>query len=186
MSFRFDCTVHRPRGESAVINERPIPSPPEARRFWLALAILAAAVTVLFRTGALPLIIPDEGRNAEVAREMKVSGAWLVPTYNGLPYLDKPAFYFKAVALSLGVFGDNELGARMPSALFGLGVLLVTGLFVRRELGVRNAALAVLVVATTPLFISQARLVIFDIALACFVCASIVAGYVAETVEGPA
>lgn len=182
----FDCTVHRPRGESAAINERPLPSLTAGLRFWVTLALVAAAVTVLFRTGALPLIIPDEGRNAEVAREMKVSGAWLVPTYNGLPYLDKPAFYFKAVALSLAVFGDNELGARMPSALFGLGVLLVTGLFARRELGLRNAALAVLVVATTPLFISQARLVIFDIALACFVCASIVAGYVAETVEGPA
>jgi len=182
----FGCAVRKPWGESLSINNPPISSPPGAHRFWLALALLAAALTVLYRTGSLPLIIPDEGRNAEVAREMKASGAWLVPTYNGLPYLDKPAFYFKAVALSLAVFGDNELGARMPSALFGLGVLLVAGLFARRELGNRAAAITVLVVATTPLFISQARLVIFDIALACFVCASIVAGYIAETVEGPA
>lgn len=67
-----------------------------------ALALLAAAiifVTLFFRLGHLPLLYPDEGRNAEVGREMKESGAWLVPTYNGVDYLDKPAFYFKTVAL---------------------------------------------------------------------------------------
>ena len=148
------------------------------------IALLAAAITVTYRIGALALIIPDEGRNAEVAREMKETGSWLVPTYNGLPYLDKPAFYFKAVGLSLAAFGDNEFAARLPSALFGLGVLTLVGLFTRRECGARPAALAVLVVATLPLFISQARLVIFDIALGFFVCGSIVCGYLAESAEG--
>ena len=148
---------------------------------WLLFALLAVTVTVLFRPGGLPLINPDEGRNAEVAREMKESGSWLVPTYNGLPYLDKPAFYFKAVALSLAVFGDNELGARIPSALFALGVLGLTGWITRRDVGARPAALAVLVVTTLPLFLSQARIVIFDMALAFFVCLSILAGFVAES-----
>jgi len=60
-----------------------------------------AWIAVCFRLGDLPLEQPDEGRNAEVAREMKAAGAWLVPTYDGIAYLDKPAFYFKAVALSL-------------------------------------------------------------------------------------
>ena len=143
-------------------------------------------MTVFLRTWALPLIIPDEGRNAEVAREMKESGAWLVPTYNGLPYLDKPAFYFKTVALSLAVFGDNEFGARLPSALFACAVLALVWFVTRREFGSRPAILAVLVTTTLPLFILQARIVIFDIALALFVCLSIFAGYLAETVEGPA
>ena len=56
-----------------------------------ALAALAVAVvfaTLCFRLGHLPLIQPDEGRNAEVGREMKASGAWLVPTYNGVDYLE--------------------------------------------------------------------------------------------------
>ena len=73
-----------------------------------------------FRLGHLPLLAPDEGRNAEVGREMQESGAWLVPTYNGVDYLDKPAFYFKAVALSLSVFGNNETAARIPSLLSAL------------------------------------------------------------------
>ncbi|MFO1459101.1 MAG: glycosyltransferase family 39 protein [Verrucomicrobiota bacterium] len=143
-------------------------------------------MTVFLRSWALPLIVPDEGRNAEVAREMKESGAWLVPTYNGLPYLDKPAFYFKAVALSLALFGDNEFAARLPSALFACAVLALAWSVTRREFGSRPAVLAVLVTTTLPLFILQARIVIFDIALALFVCLSIFAGYLAETVEGPA
>ena len=80
------------------------------------LAVFIAIATLFCRLGVLPLLAPDEGRNAEVAREMKESGAWLVPTYNGSDYLDKPAFFFKTVALSLAVFGNSETVARLPSA----------------------------------------------------------------------
>ena len=142
--------------------------------------------TLCFRLGHLPLIQPDEGRNAEVGREMKASGAWLVPTYNGVDYLDKPAFYFKAVALSLAAFGDNETAARLPSCAFGLGVLALVFAFCQRLHGRRTALLAVIVVATMPLFLANARTVIFDIALAFFVCAAIFAGYLAEAADGRA
>ncbi len=145
-----------------------------------------AWVAVCFRLGALPLEQPDEGRNAEVAREMKESGAWLAPTYNGIAYLDKPAFYFKAVALSLAMFGDSETAARIPSAVFGIGLLALVYFFCRREYGVRCAALAAIVLATTPLFLVNARTVIFDIALCFFVVSAIFAGYRAEESEGSA
>jgi 4-amino-4-deoxy-L-arabinose transferase-like glycosyltransferase len=154
-----------------------------------ALAGLAVAVvfaTLCFRLGHLPLIQPDEGRNAEVGREMKTSGAWLVPTYNGVDYLDKPAFYFKAVALSLAAFGDNETAARLPSCAFGLGLLGLVFAFGQRLHGRRTALLAVIVVATMPLFLANARTVIFDIALAFFVCGAIFAGYLAEQSDGRA
>ena len=148
-------------------------------------AVLAALITVTYRMGSLPLLSPDEGRNAEVAREMKNSGAWLVPSYNQLPYLDKPAFYFKTVALSLSLLGDNEYGARMSSALFAAAVLFLAWRFTRHQCGSRPAALAVLVIATSPLFISQARIVIFDIALCLFVCLAVVSGYRAEQLADP-
>src|SRR5262245_8037934 len=88
--------------------------------------------TLCFRLGHLPLLAPDEGLKAEVGREMKESGAWLVPTYNGLDYLDKPAFYFKAVALSLAAMGNNETAARLPSAFFGLALVLIVFAFCRK------------------------------------------------------
>ena len=149
---------------------------------WLALAVVWFALC--FRLGHLPLIAPDEGRNAEVAREMKESGAWLVPTYNGLDYLDKPAFYFKVVAFSLAAFGNNETAARIPSAAFGIALAGLAFAFCRKNYGTRCGLLAAIVVATTPLYLMNARTVIFDMALAFFVCGAIFAGYLAEEAEG--
>ena len=141
-------------------------------------------VTLCFRLGHLPLIAPDEGRNAEVGREMEVSGAWLVPNYNGVDYLDKPAFYFKAVAVSLAIFGDNQTAARIPSAVFGVALAALVFAFCRKVHGTRCGLLAAIVVATTPLYVMNARTVIFDMALAFFVCGAIFAGYLAEETEG--
>ena len=115
------------------------------RSFWLStFAFLLGAFLTFARLGALPLLQPDEGRNAEVAREMNQSGAWLVPMYNGLPYLDKPSFYFKTVALSFALFGGTETAARLSSALFGFALLAMAFAFCRREYTERTAALAVM------------------------------------------
>jgi len=139
---------------------------------------------LFFKLGALPLLQPDEGRNAEVAREMKESGAWLSPSYNGIAYLDKPAFFFKAVALSLAAFGNHEWSARLPSALFALALLAITFAFCRRVHGTRCAVMAVIIIATMPLFLVFSRTIIFDMTLAFFVSAAIFAGYRAEECEG--
>jgi 4-amino-4-deoxy-L-arabinose transferase-like glycosyltransferase len=145
---------------------------------------LLAAILFFARLGHLPLIDPDEGRNAEVAREMAESGAWVVPTYNGIPYLDKPALYFRAVALSFGVFGLTEAAARLPAALSAAGLAIMLFAFCSRVYGEHTAALSVLVLATTPLVIGFARFVIFDMPLTLFVSGAILAGYLAE--EDPA
>ena len=160
------------------------PQPSRNDGIWLAFALVVALLTITFQMGSLPLIQPDEGRNAEVAREMKERGAWLVPTHNGQVYLDKPAFYFKAVAVSLAAFGDTEFAARLPSVLFAFGTLGISWLFARRSLNPRAAAIAVLVTATTPLFIIHARTIIFDVALTLFVCGAIIAGHLAEAGPG--
>jgi Dolichyl-phosphate-mannose-protein mannosyltransferase len=149
-----------------------------------ALAWLVAAGTIFIGLGSLPLMDPDEGRNTEVAREMKVSRSPLVPLYNGMPYLDKPALYFDAVATSLAIFGDTEIAARLPSALFGVLTLLLVWMFCRSVYGERTAAIAVAVIATAPLFIAFSRTVIFDIALTFFVCASVLAGFIAMERDG--
>jgi len=146
-------------------------------------AFLVALFTMFAGLGKLALMEPDEERNSEVAREMKQSNAWLVPTYNGLPYLDKPAFYFKTVALSFSAFGETRAAARLPSALFGFGLLALLFAFCRRFYNDRCAAMAVIVVATSPLYVAFARLVIMDMALAFFVSAAIFAGFCAEQVE---
>ena len=147
---------------------------------WLLIAAVVVGFTLLWNLGGYPLIQPDEGRNAEVAREMKSTGAWLVPTLNGVPYLDKPALYFNLVALSLDFFGDREFAARLPSALFSIGTLALVLWFCGQQYGRLRGVIAVVIIATSPLFVGYARTVIFDSALAFFVTASILAGYLAE------
>lgn len=152
-----------------------------------AVAVFLFAGLVFFaRLGDPPLIDPDEGRNATIAAEMWDSGAWLVPTLNGLPYLDKPAPYFKIVGLALAAFGRNEAAARLPSALGGAVLVTLLFVFSRRAYGDRTAALAVIVVASTPLVAGFARLVIFDMPLAVFTSSAILAGYLAEERTGTA
>src|SRR5262245_2760715 len=103
-------------------------------------------VVMLFSgLGSVPLTQPDEGRNAEIAREMEVNGSWLVPTVEGHPRLDKPATYYAAVAVSLRVLGANEWGARVPSALCGLAIAVLLYLFTRRRYDPVTAALSVIV-----------------------------------------
>ena len=155
-------------------------------RMLTGVAFLLAAALFFARLGDLPLIDPDEGRNAEVAREMAESGAWVVPTFNAIPYLDKPALYFRAVALSFSAFGRSETTARLPSALSAAALVVMMFAFCRRVYGERTAALTVLVLATTPLVIGFARLVIFDMPLALFMSLAILAGYLAEEDAEPA
>ena len=147
-------------------------------------ALLLATWAIFVHLGDFPLLSPDEGRNAEVAREMKVSGSWLVPTYDGATYLDKPAFFFKASALALKAFGDTEWAARLPSALSAWVWLMALFVFCRRVYGPTTAGLAVVVISLTPLFEAFSRIVIFDMMLGLFVSLAILAAYRAGEVEG--
>jgi len=152
-------------------------------RWLLVFSFILSAYMLFGRLGGLALISPDEGRNAEVAREMSQSHSWLVPTYDGLVYLDKPAFYFKTIALSFSLFGESEGVARLSSAFFGFSLLVVVFLFCRRVYDQRTAMLAMLIVATTPLYIVFSRYVIFDMTLAFFVSSTIFACFLAEECE---
>ncbi|MEZ4648091.1 MAG: glycosyltransferase family 39 protein [Candidatus Eisenbacteria bacterium] len=147
-------------------------------------AFVFAALVFLSGLGAWPLIDPDEGRNAEVARELLGAPLGWVPTFNGLAYLDKPIAYFRAVALSYSMFGVSEAAARVPTAICALLLAALFYRFCRRHYSPRVAALAVFVLASTPLVLAFARIVIFDLPLTLFVATAILLGFEAERSEG--
>lgn len=144
--------------------------------------MLAIAGCLFFwRLGKLPLTEPDEGRNAEVAREMLVLHDAVTPHYDTLPYLDKPTVFFWLVAGSFRLFGVSEWAARLPSALTALGTLGLVWLLGRRMFGERAGLAAGVIFATAPLVMVFARFVIFDMTLTFLITLTLAAFWLAQT-----
>jgi 4-amino-4-deoxy-L-arabinose transferase-like glycosyltransferase len=132
-------------------------------------ALLLGAFAILFQTGSSSLTEPDEGRYAEIGREMFVTGDYLFPRLQGAPHYAKPPFTYWAIAGSLSLFGVHEWAARLPSALAALGVLGVVFWLGSAMGGRLTGALGALVLASTGLFLVAARLITTDMLLAFFV-----------------
>jgi 4-amino-4-deoxy-L-arabinose transferase-like glycosyltransferase len=142
-------------------------------------AVLVAAALALtglvWDLGGYALLEPDEGRNAEVMRELAHEGpAWL-PRLNGLPYVDKPIVHFAAGAAAVRLLGATEFAVRLPSLLFTLATLAVVWAFARRVLGARAGWHAAILTAASPFTIAYARTVIFDATLTFFVTGAVAA-----------
>ncbi|MFI5401846.1 MAG: ArnT family glycosyltransferase, partial [Planctomycetota bacterium] len=111
---------------------------------------------------------PDEPRYAEVAREMRVTGEWLVPHLNGAIYAEKPPLFFWLSALGQAA-GLGFNAGRVVAGLAALGTLLVTWALARRFLGDRAALLGAVVLGTTVFFPWLARFGVLDVVLTFFV-----------------
>lgn len=148
---------------------------------WFLLAAALVLFGLSFDLGGYPLLDPDEGRNAEVAREMAVTNDYVLPRLNGLPYLDKPVLYFAAAALSMELFGPNIVAARLTSLVFTVCTLILICWFGSRRFGREAGLVAAVATATAPLTLAYARTVIFDSALTFFVVLALVAFY--ESIE---
>src|SRR5262245_7202735 len=115
-----------------------------------ALLILIAGAILLFTgLGRADLFNPDEPREAEMAREMLVSGDHVVPRLNGEPFLEKPPlFYWLVLTAYRAAGGPSEAAARVVPAIAGLLCLVVTWSMARRLLGDDAALLAALILLT--------------------------------------
>ena len=82
------------------------------RKRTLFLFFLAVGMLYCSALGTVPLLEPDEGRYAEIPREMLASGDFVTPRLNGVAYLEKPPLYYWGTAGSLRMVGETEVGAR--------------------------------------------------------------------------
>ena len=134
------------------------------RRDWLLLAVGLLAIFV-FCLGSRGLNEPDEGRYANIARAMVLSGDWWEPRMSGFGHYDKPPLVYWVTALSLRTFGMNEWAARVPpllGAVFALAGLAWAG---SRLYGPRVAWWAVLICGTCAQFYIIGRLLTPDMLL---------------------
>jgi predicted membrane-bound mannosyltransferase len=112
----------------------------DSPRYWTIALFIFSVWVFVSNLGVAALIEPDEGRNAEIAREILLLRDWVTPHYDFIARLDKPILFFDLVALSYKVFGISEWSARLPSALTAFGCLSLT-YFLSRSLFGRWAAL---------------------------------------------
>ncbi len=145
-----------------------------ARPRWTAvLVLLLVPGALLYPWLAFHLFEPDEGRYAEIPREMLVRGEWVVPYLLGEPYLDKPPLFYWLVMLCYRLLGVHDWSARLVPALAVHGcVLLIYGLG-RRLLSERAAFWGALGLSLAPGFVSMGRLLVLDGLLAFWVTLSL-------------
>jgi 4-amino-4-deoxy-L-arabinose transferase-like glycosyltransferase len=90
---------------------------------WLAAALALGVVVWFCGLEYRGLFTPDEGRYADIAREMLQSGDWVTPRLNGLKYFEKPPLQYWTTAAAFALFGVDEWTARLWPALTGfLGI----------------------------------------------------------------
>jgi 4-amino-4-deoxy-L-arabinose transferase-like glycosyltransferase len=82
-----------------------------------ALLFVGALLFHLAGTWSLPLIDRDEPRFAEASREMRARGDYIIPFFNNQFRFDKPPLTYWAQVGSYQLFGENDFGARLPSAI---------------------------------------------------------------------
>jgi 4-amino-4-deoxy-L-arabinose transferase-like glycosyltransferase len=126
--------------------ERRSPVPP----IWFWVAALAVAALWFLTLGMRHLLSSDEGRYAEIAREMFASDDWVTIRYNGLKYFEKPPLHLWMTALSYEAFGVGEWQTRLWGALSGAGALLMTAGAARRWYGNTVGLLTGLVLLAAP------------------------------------
>lgn len=124
---------------------------------------------------------PDEGRYAEIPREMVTTGDWLTPLLNGIKYFEKPPLQYWATAVAYKAFGEHEWTARLWPALTGfLGVVFVyfTG---RRLFGPLAGLYSALLLGSSLLYVAASHVLTLDMGTSFFMGTSLFAFLLAQS-----
>lgn len=139
-----------------------------------AVVLLALALWLLLTLGLRPLLMPDEGRYGDVARQMLAGDAW-IPRLDGLPFFHKPPLFYWVDALAMRLLGVNAATARAGAMLGAWLMGASLYLHARARWGERTAAIALGLLATTPLYFVSAQYANHDMLVAACISAAVLA-----------
>ena len=135
---------------------------------WFLLILLVLAV-YFCGLGSYGFIDPDEGRYAEIPREMIESGDFITPRLNYVKYFEKPVLHYWLTAGAFLLLGQNEFAGRITPVLLGLGGCLLTFSLALRVTGSRRTGgFAALALVTSILWYALSRLNITDMTVTFF------------------
>ena len=133
--------------------------------WWLLIAIaLIWFVNLEYRT----LIKPDEGRYAEIPREMTVSGDWLTPRLNDIKYFEKPPLQYWATATAYTLFGEHQWTSRLWAGLTGFAGILLVWFAGLRLFGREAAGYAALLLSSSLLYVLMGHINTLDMGVTFF------------------
>jgi 4-amino-4-deoxy-L-arabinose transferase-like glycosyltransferase len=143
------------------------------KRF-ITLVIVAAALLLALHIGSRALWDPDEGRYAEMGREVLALNDWVTPHLNYHLYFEKPMMFTWMEAASQKLFGVNEAASRIPPLACGLGIVLLVWLLAKDQWGRRAALVSSVILITSVEFFVLCNSVDINMALAFFITAAMV------------
>ncbi|TCV90097.1 glycosyltransferase family 39 protein [Sulfurirhabdus autotrophica] len=126
------------------------------------------------------LVRPDEGRYAEIPREMSVTGDWKTPRLNGIKYFEKPALQYWATAAAYDLFGEHHWTARLWSALTGFIGVLFTFYAGSRLFGKEAGLYSALVLGSSLLYAMIGHIITLDMGVSFFMGAGLMAFLLAQ------
>jgi 4-amino-4-deoxy-L-arabinose transferase-like glycosyltransferase len=127
------------------------------------------------------LIPSDEGRYAEIAREMLVTGDWVTPRYNGYKYFEKPPLQIWTTAAAFNLFGIGDWQARLWTALTGFLTIVFIGFTGARIYSPRAGCLAAIALASSPMWVVGGHINSLDMGLSAFLVAALCSLLLAQT-----
>jgi 4-amino-4-deoxy-L-arabinose transferase-like glycosyltransferase len=142
-------------------------SSPSSPFSWLLLAVLWGVLLLL--AAWRPLALPDEGRYGEIGRWMLVSGDWLTPRLNGIPFFHKPPLLHWLEAIAMSLFGVHAWAVRLVPALHADLMLTALYLAARHIGGERLAQRATLMLGTSLSFLIGGQYINHDMLVACWI-----------------
>ena len=170
--------VHKPPATAP--RDHTLPSQP---LLWLLALLLSIVWFVML--GTRTLVPTDEGRYAEMAREMLASGDWITTRLNGIKYFEKPPLQIWMTALAFKLFGLGEWQARLWTGLCGYAGIILTGVAGMHVFGRRTGVAAALILGSCLFWSAMGHINTLDMGLAGGMTLALCGMLVSQVAAGP-
>ncbi|MFH1648297.1 MAG: glycosyltransferase family 39 protein, partial [Patescibacteria group bacterium] len=142
----------------------------------LGVLIIISSFLIFWNLGKNHLVPWDEAIYAKIAKNMVLDNKYIVQRWYNLwesVWYEKPPLYMWCVAFFMKILGFNGWAARLPSAIFGLGTIILTYLLGKKLFNKTVGFISGLALVTTTQFLYYSRASMLDVTATFFLVLSI-------------